>query len=118
MPKLNNGYYFEAGDRLIAISDMIELLIERHSIFDTDMYFRMTMWFIKDAISIMAIEVGKSIVNPNEHAAKDRSLWMFEMVDKLLLEEQAIEQDPKAKMLAQAAADNLWKLFQHLGAKT
>lgn len=115
--KVTNYHRFEAGDRLIAISHIIEILVERHMGFNADMNNRMIVWFLEDTFNTMAIELGKPISNPDQHAAVDRSCWMFELVNELLLEEPAIDSDPTAKKLANRATDALWKLYQHLGAK-
>lgn len=71
----------------------------------------------RDTLELTAIHLGESIPKADEHAAVDRSCWIFELVNELLIEEPAIAGDPTALKLAQAAADNLWKLYQHLGAK-
>lgn len=37
MPKLTKYHYFEAGDRLVAIRDIIEIVIANHPVFEFDL---------------------------------------------------------------------------------
>lgn len=113
--KLHDSYYFTAADRMLAINEILTAVLLRHMAFTENRF--MIIALIQDVLCTTAIETGKNLPQPDLLAATDRSCWMFELIDELLLTEPEIVADPTAKRLATNAANSLWKLYQHLGEK-
>jgi hypothetical protein len=117
MAGFNNGMYYEIADRIKCVTRII-----RSHIQDSRVVVNREKWygFLQAAIGLLDTAEGmvtRKVDSPLELQAVDRSCWLFEIVNELLIEHPEVIHDAKATKLANAAADSLWLLYQHLGAK-
>lgn len=116
--ELNDGMYLQTADRVSCLIKIMDSLLKDMPVIEAQHRWKEFIDEAKQPLEKLHNEVRKLVVaNEQKVVAIDRSYWMFELLHELLMDHPEVQADLKAKKLTKIAADDLWKLYQHLGAK-